>query len=187
MLTLFYSPHSTSVDNEAGRASGHTDPKLSAKGRKEALELGQRYASEKLDAVFCSDLQRAVTTAEIAFLRRGLPIIQDARLRECNYGTMTLQKPQSLQLERHLTEPYPEGESLYMVAERVGAFLRDVVRDYDGKRVVVIGHRGTHIGIEYWASEDSLELIVQTPRKLREPPIWQYDFDTDVLKKAYAG
>ncbi len=36
MLTLFYSPHMTSVDNEAGRASGHADVPLSALGRQQA-------------------------------------------------------------------------------------------------------------------------------------------------------
>ncbi len=60
MLTIFYSPHMTSIDNEAGRASGHADVPLSANGRQLAQELGQHYAAEILDAVFCSDLQRAV-------------------------------------------------------------------------------------------------------------------------------
>lgn len=32
MLTLFYSPHMTSIDNEAGRASGHADVPLSEAG-----------------------------------------------------------------------------------------------------------------------------------------------------------
>jgi broad specificity phosphatase PhoE len=52
MLTLFYSPHMTSVDNEAGRASGHADVPLSALGRKLAQELGQHYATETINAVF---------------------------------------------------------------------------------------------------------------------------------------
>jgi broad specificity phosphatase PhoE len=66
VLTLFYSPHATSVDNEAGRASGHADVPLSAIGRRQAHELGQHYTMEALHAVFCSDLQRAHATAEIA-------------------------------------------------------------------------------------------------------------------------
>jgi broad specificity phosphatase PhoE len=67
MLTLFYSPHMTSVDNEAGRASGHADAPLSVLGRQLAQELGQHYATETLDAIFCSDLQRrSVAGAEIS-------------------------------------------------------------------------------------------------------------------------
>src|SRR5260370_32186501 len=89
MLTLFLSPHMTSVDNEAERASGHADVPLCELGRQEAHELGQHYATKPLDAVFCSDLQRAVVTSQIAFADRGLPIIPDARLREYDYGDMT--------------------------------------------------------------------------------------------------
>jgi len=89
VLTLFYSPHMSSVDNEAGRASGHADVPLSALGRKLAQELGQHYATEALDAIFCSDLQRASTTAQIAFSGRNLPLVPDARLREYDYGDLT--------------------------------------------------------------------------------------------------
>lgn len=86
MLTIFYSPHMTSVDNEAKRASGHADVPLSEMGRRQAQELGQHYAIKTLDAIFCSDLQRAVITSQIAFAGRGLPIMPDARLREYDYG-----------------------------------------------------------------------------------------------------
>jgi broad specificity phosphatase PhoE len=64
MLTLFFSPHMTSVDNEAGRASGHADVPLSVHGQQRAQELGQHYATEALDAIFCSDLQHASSTAQ---------------------------------------------------------------------------------------------------------------------------
>jgi broad specificity phosphatase PhoE len=51
MLTLFYSPPMTSVDNEAGRASGHADVPLSVSGQKLARELGQYYVSEPLHTI----------------------------------------------------------------------------------------------------------------------------------------
>lgn len=177
MLTLFYSPHSTSVDNEAGRASGHADVPLSEAGRQQARELGKHYAKEALDAVFCSDLQRAATTAEIAFVGRGLPLIADARLREYDYGEME-QHPKvqvEEELARRITEPFPQGESLLMVVQRVGDFLRDVIREYDGKTVLVIGHRATRYAIEYWCSEVSLEEIVDTPWEWKDIPIWHYE------------
>jgi histidine phosphatase superfamily protein (branch 1) len=55
MLTLFYSPHMTSIDNEAGRASGHADVPLSVSGHKLAQELGHSYATETLDAIFLEE------------------------------------------------------------------------------------------------------------------------------------
>jgi len=185
MLTLFYSPHSTSVDNEARRASGHADVPLSERGRRQARELRQHYEVITLDAVFCSDLQRAYSTAEIAFSGRGLPILPDARLREYDYGEMT-QYPVSQveeEFERRITKPFPNGESMLMVAQRVGAFLRDALNEYDEKTIVVIGHRTTRYGLEYWCGDASLEEIVRARWEWRDVPIWRYELDARSLER----
>src|SRR5215211_3279176 len=89
MLTILYSPHATSTDNEAGRASGHADVPLSPLGEQQAQQRAHDFASEHVDAVFASDLQRAAVTARVAFAGRGIPITLDARLRECDYGDWT--------------------------------------------------------------------------------------------------
>jgi broad specificity phosphatase PhoE len=179
MLTIFYSPHATSTDNEARRASGHADVPLSDLGRRQAQELGQHYMPEVLDAVFCSDLQRAATTAEIAFAARGLPIVRDARLREYDYGEITQAAldPVEKEFARRIAEPFPGGESLLMVVQRVGVFLRDALREYDGRTIVVIGHRATRWGLDYWCGNASLEEIVNTPWEWRQIPIWRYALD----------
>lgn len=187
MLTLFYSPHMTSIDNEAGRASGHADVPLSDAGRQRAQELGQHYAGKTLDAVFHSDLQRASITAQIAFASRGLPLIPDARLREYDYGDMTQYPIAQVEeeLSRRITKPFPRGESLLMVVQRVGAFLRDALQQYDGKTIVVIGHRATRYGLEYWCGNASLEEIVRTPWEWREIPIWRYELDIQHLERRF--
>ena len=179
MLKIFYSPHMTSVDNEAKRASGHADVPLSVAGRLRAQEIGQHYAKEALDAVFSSDLQRATTTAQIAFGNRGIHLIPDARLREYDYGDMTQYPIEQVEAEfsRRVTEPFPHGESLQMVVERVGAFLCDVLRDYDGQTIVVIGHRATKYGLEHWHSGTTLEEIVNRKWEWRDVPIWCYELD----------
>lgn len=189
MLTLFYSPHMTSVDNEAGRASGHADVPLSALGRKRAQELGQHYATKTMNAVFCSDLQRASTTAEIAFSARALPLVPDARLREYDYGDLTQYPTAQVEEEfsRCITEPFPHGESLLMVVERVGSFLRDVLQEYDGKTIAVIGHRATRYGLEYWCGDTSLEEIVRTPWPWLEIPIWRYELHAQHFEQRSAG
>lgn len=185
MLTLFYSPHMTSVDNEAGRASGHADIPLSALGQQQARELGQRYAQKSLDAVFYSDLQRAAATVQIAFSGRGLPLLADARLREYDYGDMTQYPVAQVEQEfpQRITEPFPHGESLLMVVQRVGSFLRDLMHAYDGKTIVVIGHRATRYGLVYWCSDTTLEQIVSTPWEWRKIPIWRYELHTSDLDR----
>lgn len=185
MLTLFYSPHMTSVDNEAKRASGHADVPLSPSGRQLAQELGQHYAPETLDAVFSSDLQRALTTSHIAFAWRNLPVIPDARLREYDYGDLTQYPVAQVEAEfpRRVTEPFPHGESLLMVVERVGAFLREVLQAYDGKTIVVIGHRATRYGLAYWCGDIALEELVNTPWPWLDVPIWRYELHAHNLER----
>lgn len=183
MLTLFYSPHATSVDNEAGQASGHADVPLSEIGQQQARELGRHYEAEVLDAVFCSDLQRASTTAELAFSARGVPIIPDDRLREYDYGTMTRYPVSQVEAEfaRRIRVPFPSGESLVMVAQRVGSFLRDALQAYNGKTIVVIGHRATRYALDYWCGDTSLEEIVRARWEWRDIPIWRYTVHTSDL------
>lgn len=183
MLTIYYSPHMTSVDNEAGRASGHADVPLSETGRRQARELGRHYAAIPVDIVIGSDLQRARATVDLAFGHRGVPLAFDARLRESDFGAMTQCPPDQLDHERHVTEPYPGGESYAMVVARVGAFLRDIMRSYDGKTIVVIGHRATKYALEYWCGDASLEAIVRTPWEWRDIPIWRYELTPAHLER----
>ena len=88
MIELVYESHSTTVDNEERRATGWLPGVLSEAGREQAQALGARRRDDGLDAVFSSDLARAVETARIAFEGSEVPLFLDWRLRECNYGEL---------------------------------------------------------------------------------------------------
>ena len=62
-----------------------------------------------------------------------------------------------------------------VVVQRVGSFLQDVLHEYDGKTIVVIGHRATKYGLEYWRSSDTLEEIVNKKWEWRDVPVWCYE------------
>jgi broad specificity phosphatase PhoE len=185
MLTIFYSPHATSTDNEIGQASGHANVPLSVLGHQQAQELGQHYAAEKLDAIFCSDLQRASATAEIAFANRSIPILRDNRLRECDYGEMTQHPIAEVEKSfmQHIDTPFVGGESILTVVQRVGAFLRAIFEEYNEKTILVIGHRATRYGLIYWCSNASLEEIVASPWEWLDIPIWRYELHELHLKR----
>src|SRR5919108_6338 len=112
-IEIVFETHSTTTDNERWVASGWLDGQLSTLGRRQAKELGERRADDELVAVFCSDLARAVETAQIAFGGRGLPIFKDWRLRECNYGMLNGTAVARLEIERasHVLDPWAGGES----------------------------------------------------------------------------
>ncbi len=70
-----------------------------------------------------------------------------------------------------------------MVVQRVGAFLRDILQQYDGKTMVIIGHRATKYWLEYWCGDALLEEIVRTPWQWREIPIWRYELHAHQLEQ----
>ena len=177
MLELFYETHSTTVDNEEGRATGWLPGALSAAGREQARALGARRRDAGLDAVFSSDLARAVETARIAFDGSEIPVFLDWRLRECNYGELNGKPVAELDPAKasRVDEPYPGGESYRQVVERVGSFLADLERWFDGRRVLVISHASPHWAIQNLLLGRPLEELVVAPFEWQEG--WLYRLD----------
>lgn len=175
MVTIIFESHSTTFDNEAHLSSGHNDVELSSLGIRQASELGERYKNEFFDAIFCSDLQRAFKTAEIAFGGR-FTIIKDKRLRECDYGNLTghpASEVDPLKVE-HIKVPFPNGESYEQAMQRMKGFLDELRQKYHGRdvNVLIIGHRATQYGLEHWINRMDLKTLVKTLFKWQ--PGWVY-------------
>jgi len=177
VIVIIFEAHATSVDNEKNISSGHADPELSDLGVKQARELGERYADEHFDAIFCSDLKRSYKTAEIAFKGRGFPIIKDVRLRECDYGDLTQHPSEKVKAEKpkRVFTPFPNGESYEQTSARMKTFLKDLLKNYEGKKVMIIGHRATQYGLEHWIKGVSLPEAVTAPWQWQ--PGWEYKFE----------
>jgi len=173
-LSVVFETHATSLDNEAGLASGWFDVDLSAAGEEQARRLGARRRDDHLTAVFCSDLRRASRTAEIAFGDRGLPILRDARLRECDYGALTRRPTSEIEPRRvvHLATPFPDGESYQQVVDRVSAWLKELTRQFENGTVLVIGHRATFYALEHLLRGVTLHEAVTSPWTWH--PGWTY-------------
>jgi broad specificity phosphatase PhoE len=172
-VRVIFETHATSHDNEAGLASGWCDVDLSPAGESQARALGERRRGDDLAAVYCSDLRRAFRTAEIAFGDRRLPIVQDRRLRECDYGELTRQPGSMLDpRERWIATPFPGGESLTQVVARVDAWLREAQSAHAGATILVIGHRATFYAFEHLLRGVPLRDAVTAPWAWQ--PGWLY-------------
>ena len=163
-VEIIFEAHGTTHDNEAHLSSGHNDVELSPLGVQQSKEMGERYRDDHFDAIFCSDLQRAYKSAEIAFGDK-FSIIKDARLRECDYGDLTRRPSDEVtpKKSKRIHEPFPNGESYEQTSERMKSFLQDLLRDYNEKRVMIIGHRATQYGLEHWIKGFPLEEIISAP------------------------
>ena len=172
--TIVFETHATSEDNEAGVAAGWHHGRLSALGREQAAALGRRRRADGIDAVFASDLRRAVETAEVAFGDTGVPILLDWRLRECDYGALN-GAPRGVvhgDRARYLDAAYPGGESWRAAVARVGRFLDDLPQWWSGARVLVIGHIATRWAFEHRLNGVALEDLA--PEGAAWRPGWVY-------------
>jgi len=140
--------HGQSEWNAAGRWQGHADVPLDDTGRRQAAEAAERVAAlGAFDAVWASDLQRALATAEaIAAAVGGRTVQIDARLRENDVGPwegLTQREvehgwPGYLAARRR-----PDGfESYADAAARMTAAFADIAAQHPGGRVVVVSHGG---------------------------------------------
>lgn len=176
-MKIWFEPHATSLDNEAGVASGWNDVDLSAIGTAQAAELTSRCRERGVDLIFCSDLQRAVKTAIPAAEAMGIPIYVDKRLRECDYGDFT-QKQKDLvanEKSKRIDKPFPNGESYSQVLKRMGQFIDYLKTNFKGKTVLIIGHRATHYGLDYWIS--GRPLIDSVTEDWQWQPGWEYELE----------
>lgn len=174
MITIIFEAHATCIDNELEIASGQSDSPLSELGLQQAAELGERYADQDFEAIFCSDLQRSYRTAELAFGDR-LPIVKDARLRECDYGDMTQQPSELVSAEKpkRISVPFPNGESYEQACARMRAFVNDLQAKYDGKTVMIIGHRATQYGLEHVLN--GVPIVQAVTASWHWQPGWRYE------------
>jgi 2,3-bisphosphoglycerate-dependent phosphoglycerate mutase len=161
-LEIVFETHALSEDNERGLASGWQHGRLSTSGRLLAKELGQRRRNDAIQAIFTSDLARAIETANIAFGDTPLPILHDWRLRECDYGELNGMAADVLHSRRaqHLDDPYPGGESWRQAVQRAGRFLNDLRPRWDEARVLVIGHVATRWAFDHFLNGVSLESLI---------------------------
>jgi 2,3-bisphosphoglycerate-dependent phosphoglycerate mutase len=171
-VEVVFETHATSEDNESGIATGWLPGRLSAVGREQARELGERRCDDGIAVVFVSDPGRAVDTAEFAFARSSLPVVTDERLRECNYGELNGTAAPVHDRAAYIDVPYPGGESWQQAVERVTGFLDELRRDRDGERVLVIGHSATWHALGVAANGKSLEDLVGAPFAWQ--PGWEF-------------
>ena len=135
---------------------------LTALGRRQAERLAAVLAPVALDAVYCSDLNRAIETAGFVAAAAGVSPIVRPELREIFLGDLEGQTLVSVHADhppfvpwlevsfngRFPTEAFhhpadlvfPGGESVERVWERVRGPFLDLVRGHLGATVAVIAH-----------------------------------------------
>lgn len=179
-VSITYFVHGTTTDNLKEISSGWYDVELSEKGIQQSIDLKNQIKDKKFDVVFCSDLKRAVDSAKLTF-KNEVEIIQDSRLRECNYGKFNAQPSVIVEpmQEKCITERFPEGESYEDVKNRITNFLEFLKKNYDGKSIAIVAHKAPQLALDVLLKNKTWEQAFAEDWRKRKAwqPGWDYIFE----------
>ena len=143
--------HGESVGNLHRICLGHTDLDLTDLGREQAKKTAEALSEIDFAAIYSSDLQRAVHTAEPHAQKRGKPVAKSEFFRELYFGDW--ENASVLYLKEHHHEEFvigwrqnfgtftaPNGESVVDMAERMAVGLKNIVREHVGENILVASH-----------------------------------------------
>jgi|GEM_PF-185386 len=183
-VEITYFVHGTTTDNEHHLATGWLPGELSEAGRQQAKDLGGMVADRHFDVVFCSDLTRAIDSAELGF-GATYQIIQDERLRECNYGNMNGKSATSFKdrMEDFIDTPFPQGESYKDVEARLASFVDFLRVNYDDKHVAIVAHQAPQLALDVILGGKTWQQAIKEDwRKTKAwQPGWEYIVETNSL------
>ena len=149
---LYLIRHGQSDGNAEGRFGGHGPTPLSALGLRQAENTAKLLAKEGVNAIYSSDLHRALQTAEPLSQLTGIPIVPSPAFRERNVGVLegltfdeskqTFPKDYYALVNRNVHHVITDGESYRHLLRRSTSQLWEILRDHMGGRIAIYSHTG---------------------------------------------
>ena len=149
---LYLVRHGQSAGNAEGRFGGHGPTPLSRLGIRQAEKTARMLAKEGINAIYSSDLHRAVQTAEPLAKLLGLTVIQTPAFRERHVGVLEgltfdeskaeFPKDYYALVSRNIHHVITKGESYRHLLRRTTNELREVLRRHAGEKIVIYSHTG---------------------------------------------
>lgn len=152
MTRLCLVRHGETAWNAEGRVQGQLDIPLNATGLRQARAVASALKGEAFDAVYSSDLVRALQTAQPSADMVRKQVQLDPRLRERHYGvfqSITYAEAKGRFPEdyarfkaKDLDFDFETGESLRGFDERVLLFFRELLESRKGQNLLIFTHGG---------------------------------------------
>ncbi len=162
--------HGETEWNRTGLLQGQLDSPLTDLGIRQAHALANGLANKRFDQFYCSDLGRALETAQIINDTMGMTIQQEPRLRERHLGIMQgLTKKEFGEFYPNESQHFssgdpdyviPEGESMRQRYQRCVDITEDLVNQYTGQTLLFVTHGGFLNSLFY----KMMNLSLNTPR-----------------------
>ena len=150
MTRIYLIRHGETEWNRTGRWQGTSDVLLSPAGIRQAQLWAEHAPFTDVDAIYSSDLSRAIKTAEILADRFSLPVIEERGFRETNFGDWeggTLSELLAAfpdDFGKFFVEPDqvkpPNGEIFSECQARAMTALEQIVAVNADKKIVIVSH-----------------------------------------------
>jgi broad specificity phosphatase PhoE len=149
---LYLIRHGQSAGNAEGRFGGHGATPLSDLGVQQAEATAKQLAKEGVNAIYSSDLHRALQTADLLSKLAGIPVRSRSAFRERNVGVLegltfdesreTFPQDYYALVNRNVHHVITNGESYRHLLRRSTGELWDILRNHVGERVAIYSHTG---------------------------------------------
>ena len=150
MIRMIFVRHGETLWNQELRYQGQQDSPLSPAGIRQAQKVGEFLSEREVDAVYSSDLKRALFTAQTIARHHHINPSVDQRLREMSFGLwegltreeVVKRYPElwSARLQNSLETRIPDGELPGEVVTRFQSFLQECTAKDEGQTIVVVSH-----------------------------------------------
>lgn len=150
MTSIYLIRHAEAEGNLFRRAQGHWNGKITARGKLQIDALAERFKDTRLDAVYSSDLDRAVETAGALLRGRQLPFKRTPLLREINmgvwegepWGNVSYRWPEQMYLFNNEPERWhvPGSESFEAVQARMRDCMYELAAEHEGGVIAAVSH-----------------------------------------------
>ena len=150
MTEIYLIRHTQAEGNVYRAMQGHWDGDVTALGLRQIDALAERFRGVRIDALYSSDLRRAMLTADAIRRWRPMELHTLFDLREINVGPWEArffadilhEQPREAELFLHRAEAFflPGAERYDDVRRRAAAALEQIARDNDGRTVAVVSH-----------------------------------------------
>jgi broad specificity phosphatase PhoE len=154
VTTLYLARHGQSEWNNQSRVTGQLNPGLSAKGQQQGEALACCLRDADLAAIYTSELQRTIDTAQPTAASKQLAIACLPALNEINLGMLQGRyrdgrDPEAQAMWAQWQDDMwvyqvPGAERLADLDRRVSQALEDILQRHRGSAALIVGHRGTN-------------------------------------------
>lgn len=144
---VYFARHGQTVWNVENKICGATDIALTELGHQQAVELGKKIVEEGIsfDEILYSPLIRAAETARHVSEVTGVPMREEPRLKEQNFGKYesTPRHGEEFEIAKtHFIDHYEGGETMFEMAQRIYNLLDEIKKESGTKTYLLVAHNG---------------------------------------------